>query len=502
LRKRYRANMDVISALLLLLILAALCASGPRRPVHFPPGPAPWPLLGNIRQLYWIARHGQTAAFDALAKQYGPVFGLVLPAGIRLVVIRDLALIKHAFGELAFSGRPDVFTFVYRAFGHKQGLAFGEGPQYMEHRRFTLRHLKEMGFGSSSMEDHIADEYRGLAEVIKPQSGQPIAINGLFDAAIINVIWQMIAGRRFALGDPALREVMGTISEMVSVSGVDVPVNLCPPLRHVAPRWSGFQLAVTHRDKVSAMFSELIRQHVATRKPQAARDFIDDYLEELETPGASARGYCAQNLAVIGMDLFSAGSDTTTHTLAWTLLLLARHPAVQQRLQAELDTAVGRQRLPALSDQPKLPYTQAVIQEVLRFSSLLPHALPHCTSFGAAQLGSYHIPAGTFVFSDLRSVHLDKAHWGDPYQFRPDRFLDADGAYHPGNRVVAFGIGKRHCPAELVARLELLLFTTGLMHQFHVRPVPGDDPFKQESEAKGFVKPPPNVQVIMDWRTD
>ncbi|KAF0299042.1 Methyl farnesoate epoxidase [Amphibalanus amphitrite] len=370
--------MEAVTALLvlLLLLLAGLWALGPSRPANFPPGPRPWSWLGTLPELLLMARLGQTAAFDRLARRYGP----------------------QAFGEPAFTGRPDIFAFIYRAFMKKQGLVFAEGDLWTEHRRFALSHLRQLGFGKRSMERHMADEYRGLSHQLRAAAGRPLPLRGLFDASIINVIWQVIAGRRYALGDGRLAELQATIAELVSVAGVTVPMNVCPPVRHLLPRWSGFQLADNHRRKVADMFAELVREHA---------------------------GHMARR-----------GACSGSWTAPWA--------------------GAGCRSWP---DLPRLPLLRAVIEEVLRRHTVLPHALPHCTSFGAAPLGRYTVPRGAFVYSDLRAVHMDETHWEEPAAFRPDRFLDGQGQFRADERHVAFGVGRRRCPAETVARQELLLFT-------------------------------------------
>ncbi|KAI0056028.1 p450-domain-containing protein [Artomyces pyxidatus] len=62
----------------------------------------------------------------------------------------------------------------------------------------------------------------------------------------------------------------------------------------------------------------------------------------------------------------AAGADTTSISLHWWLLAIILHPETQKRAQAELDTVVGRDRVPAFSDSPRLPYIRAMVKETLR----------------------------------------------------------------------------------------------------------------------------------------
>jgi len=82
---------------------------------------------------------------------------------------------------------------------------------------------------------------------------------------------------------------------------------------------------------------------------------------------------------IIG-DMFSAGSETVKTTLQWATLFAVREPQVQAKVQAELDRVVGRRRLPSLDDLPNLPYTEAVILEVMRRATAVPLGTTHCTS--------------------------------------------------------------------------------------------------------------------------
>ena len=83
---------------------------------------------------------------------------------------------------------------------------------------------------------------------------------------------------------------------------------------------------------------------------------------------------------VIFFTLFPAGTDTSIFTMHWCVGLLVQHPEVQAKVAAELDSVVGRDRLPSLNDRDNLPYTTATLYEVMRYSNLVPLAVPHATS--------------------------------------------------------------------------------------------------------------------------
>jgi cytochrome P450 len=146
---------------------------------------------------------------------------------------------------------------------------------------------------------------------------------------------------------------------------------------------------------------------------------------------------------------------------------MAKNLNIQRKLQDELDKVVGKSRLPALNDRSELPYTQAVINELLRYSSLVPFSLFHKATKDV-QLAGYTIPKDTMMIPNLYAAHFDKKTWKDPENFRPERFINDQGQYEKNDAVMAFSYGKRACLGETLARDELFLFFTSIFQRFTV----------------------------------
>uniref|UniRef100_A0A8C6YIF3 Uncharacterized protein n=1 Tax=Naja naja TaxID=35670 RepID=A0A8C6YIF3_NAJNA len=116
-------------------------------------------------------------------------------------------------------------------------------------------------------------------------------------------------------------------------------------------------------------------------------------------------------------------------------------------------------------DRVKLPYTYAVIHEVLRFKYVLIVGVPR-QSARDVNLYGYHIPKGTLVVTDLNSVLYDPKRWETPEKFNPHHFLDKDGHFITREEFLPFGAGPRVCLGEQMARMELFLFLTILLRSF------------------------------------
>lgn len=102
---------------------------------------------------------------------------------------------------------------------------------------------------------------------------------------------------------------------------------------------------------------------------------------------------------------------------------------------------MGRNKTPCLEDKCKMPYTEAVLHEILRFCNIVPLGIFHATSKDTVVRG-YSIPQGTTVITNLYSVHFDEKYWSNPEVFYPERFLDSSGQFIKKEAFVPFSLGK------------------------------------------------------------
>ncbi|XP_037087557.1 cytochrome P450 2J3-like [Pollicipes pollicipes] len=170
--------------------------------------------------------------------------------------------------------------------------------------------------------------------------------------------------------------------------------------------------------------------------PKSPKDFIDAYLIEMSSTSDSSE-FTELTLYSVLMDLFTASTGTNSVSLEWAMLFLVLYPECQRRARAELAAVVGPGRLVTLEDQPHLPYTQALVAETLRRSSVL--------ALGVLHRATADIPvAGRPGFtSTCYAIHHDVEYWGDPFNFRPERFIH-DGQFQPDTHLVPFSVWPRY----------------------------------------------------------
>ena len=165
---------------------------------------------------------------------------------------------------------------------------------------------------------------------------------------------------------------------------------------------------------------------------------------------------------------------------------MIRHPKILKKLQEEIDSVAGRERLVSDSDLANLPYLRAVVKEVFRLHPATPLSLPRMAA-ESCEIGGYQIPKGATLLVNIWAISRDPNTWHDPLEFRPERFLpggDHAGADVKGTDfdIIPFGAGRRIC-AGLSLGLRMVQFLTAtLVHAFDWELPPGETAEKLDME--------------------
>ncbi|XP_011146847.1 methyl farnesoate epoxidase [Harpegnathos saltator] len=493
--------MIYLTICLFFIIVIFCCIYDCLKPRNYPPGPIWMPLLGCLPMYWWLYSKYQYnyRVFQALSRRYGPILGLKFGKQ-KIVVISTHDLVKQLLLRDEFNGRPDGFLFRMRAFGKRKGVVFTDGETWSQSRRFTMRHLRAFGMGQSIMKQQLTVEAENLVNYLQEMSQRgAVKMDRVFDLAVLNSLWSIFAGHRFEYSDEKLRKVFTSVHEAFRLFNITGGlISQMPFLRFVMPELSGYNDLMRIIRELWSFLDEEIEVHKRELSDSQPGNLIDAFL--LEVDKNKDPNFDRESLLMLCLDLFLAGLKTTSDTLATTFLYLSLYPTWLKLLQTELDRVVGRSRAPTEQDLPFLPMTEAFLAEILRYFIMAPLGIPHRVMKDVA-LNGYNIPKDTIVLFDSHSVHFDEEYWDEPSKFLPQRFLDEEGKFRQNNASIPFGLGKRRCLGEGLARSSMFLFFTYVIHYFdlevshkHERP---------ELQAyDGFTMSPKPYYVKLSMRSD
>ncbi|KZT68336.1 cytochrome P450 [Daedalea quercina L-15889] len=201
-----------------------------------------------------------------------------------------------------------------------------------------------------------------------------------------------------------------------------------------------------------------------------------------------------------------AGSDTTSNSSCAITYHLAANPLVQQKLQRELDEALGSGGDGDDDDEPvatfeqvkRLRYLDAVVNEGLRLHSTSGIGLPRVVPEGGITVCGRFFPEGTTLSVPSYTIHRDRDVWGDDADaFRPERWFERDEkaiqkTFNP------FSFGPRSCVGRNLASMELLIILSSILRRYHFVL---EDPDKKLDTKEGFLRKPVECRVGIKRRT-
>ncbi|XP_019613591.1 PREDICTED: cytochrome P450 2J2-like [Branchiostoma belcheri] len=470
-----RLSFQTILVLSVSFLLAYLFL---RRPRNLPPYPAGWwPFFGHLLAL-GRAPHLKLTAWR---RQYGDVFTVRLGM-TDVVVLNGYKAVKDALVHRSdlFASRPPNYTFDFIT-GFGKGLATARwGHGFKQKKKFTTSALKTLGMkvGKGSVEDKIREEARCLCDKVAEYGGNPFDVEEDLRTTVANVLVSMVIGNRFDYGDERFRELSeAMVGTLVSITAGQL-VSLFPFLRFVPYVNKSYNDTIKYNDNILKLLREEISRHRRDLDRENPRDFIDYCLVEVDNHD-KVDNLTEENVMYFGQELFFGGIDTTFNTLRWSLLYMVLNPDVQRKVQTELDAVVGGTS-PTLSHRSQLPYTEATLAEVQRIRTVVALGLPHATTQQVTVAG-FDVPAGTQVIMNLYSLHVDAVYWPDPEKFDPGRFLNAEGHVMRNlDSFMPFSGGRRVCPGEQLAKMELFLLFSSLLQHFTFKLPEGAPPLSTE----------------------
>ncbi|XP_068172648.1 cytochrome P450 2F5-like [Antennarius striatus] len=476
----------------LLIVLLWLLTQKTRKQPRLPPGPAGLPIVGNLLQL------DKKAPFKTLlefSETFGPVITIHLGLW-RFVILVGYDTVKEALVDQGddFAGRGP-FPFLLRA-TRGYGLAVSNGERWRQLRRFTLTTLRDFGMGRKRMEEWIQEESKHLIARIESTKATSFDPTFFLSCSVSNVICSLVFGQRFSYDDEHFLSLLKIISETLRFgsSPWGQMYNIFPWLMERLP--GRHHKTFANVDVLREFMRKKIHEHQDTLDPNLPRDYIDCFLTRLnQEKHLPTTEFHYDNLVSTVLNLFLAGTETTSSTIRFAINVLMKYPKIQEKMQQEIDTVIGQERCPRMEDRKSLPFTDAVLHEFQRVLDIVPMGIPRY-AFQDIAFRGYTIPKDTVIMPLLYSVLKDEKQWANPWNFNPDNFLDQKGNFKKNPAFLPFSAGKRACVGESLARMEIFIFVVSFLQRFTFSCPGGPDSVDISPEYSSFANLPRRYNII------
>ncbi|XP_039271844.2 cytochrome P450 2E1-like isoform X1 [Styela clava] len=447
------------------------------------PGPWGWPLFGSALQLKPFA---EKTLLNWANQHYGNIFRYKI-FNQDWVVLNGYDAIKEGLltNKSEMSGR--ITGPLFEAIRDNRGLFFIQyGDSWKKWKPFVVKSV------ASVM------SYKFLSEDLKDfiENGESVALGDYLQYRMDQVAFLSCMNKEF----PSNRrmELQKLVSDINAPRFKSkFPILFFTPSLSYFPPFSWFLADESaSRSKLVKRIIALIEEH-RLEKQSHMKDLTCSFFEENPEPDQ----YDLESLALIFMDMISAGSIPVSNQLMWVIIFLLKHRDMMEEVQQELEE--GMKGYGSIWDlykcQEKVPLLKAVIQEAMRLRPIAPGALFHKT-ISDTVVGGYKIPKGVVIYPNLWSVHHDPKYWGpDVEAFRPDRHLDKNGKFVKSDHVIPFSIGDRKCAGKLIAEADIFVFLATIVLRYDVSLDPAYEDVDMSGISSSILKPP-DYKVILARR--
>ncbi|KAL8473628.1 hypothetical protein ACS0TY_030463 [Phlomoides rotata] len=446
-----------------------------------PPGPTPLPLIGSLHLL----GDQPHKSFSRLSKTYGPLMCLRL-GFINTVVVSSTAMAKEVLQkqDLTFSSRniPDAIH------AHDQFKYSVIWLPVAARWRGLRKALNSNIFSGSRLDANQHLRSRKVQELISycqksSQSGDAVDVGRAAFRTSLNLLSNTIFSKD--LTDPysdSAKEFKDLVWNIMVEAGKPNLVDFFPFLQKIDPQGIRRRMTV-HFGKVIELFSGLISERLQKGKQQnnAGNDVIDVLLTTSnESPDEMDRTHIER----MCLDLFVAGTDTTSSTLEWAMAEALRNPETMNRAKAELEQAVGKGKIIDEADISRLPYLRCMVKETLRIHPPVPFLIPRRVDQDV-EVAGFTVPKNSQVFVNAWSIGRDPEIWENPLDFKPERFLESEIDMRGRDfELIPFGAGRRICPGLPLAVRMVPVMLGSLLNSFDWKLAGGIAPKELDMEEK------------------
>lgn len=446
---------------------------------HFP-HPKRSPIVGNLFQ---VELNRPEFRFIEWSKQLGDVFSLQL-LGKSVLVLNSYECIHEALVKKGdqFAGRPQDYSFRvgFLTYNFQDIIYSNPCPIWHTLRKICHSNIKMFGTGMQRIEDINITITQAMLTQFQAMKGKSFDPKEIVFNSIMNAITMLLMERKYETTDEIFRrmvELEQLAAASMSASGKGLELDLLPWLRFFGnSTYKSMKELKENRDVIWDLLKEDLMS-AETGKctniyENTNQGLIGTLFREFSVAKNTQNQLKEHHLKMASMDMLSAGITTTFNTFYAYLNIISQHPNIQSKLSQEVDTIVEPNQRVSLKHKKDMPFTQATLLELLRYTTVVPLSVPHCT-LSSTSIGNKVVPPGVTVLANIWALHHDERFWDEPYKFKPERFLDDEGqlldsSHDNRHHLMPFSAGPRVCLGEVLAMARLFLFIASVAQQFTI----------------------------------
>ncbi|GER27580.1 cytochrome P450 92B1 [Striga asiatica] len=467
-----------------------------------PPGPKPWPVIGNLH----LISHIPHQSLHSLSQKYGEI--MLLKFGTFPVIVASSPEMAKQFlktHDAVFASRPPLSAGKYISFNYSDVGFAPYGPEWQQARKIFTSEI----FNAKSLESTEkirAEESSNLISRLFSLSGEPVVLRGHLMRYTLLIVCRMVFNDfnepSNEKGVEELDELLGLLNEWFLLSGVYNNIGDWVPWLDFLDLQGYVKRMKALNRKLDRFLSYVIDGRKARKMgddQRTLKDVVDVLLQLSENPNLDVK-MTNDRVKALVQNLLVGGSDTSATVVEWTILELLKHPHAIEKARDELNRVIGRNRWVNEYDFSKLPYVEAIIMESLRLHPISTPLVPHY-ALKDCKVKGYDISKGTTVLINTWSIGRDPQAWAAPEEFSPERFLGKEVDLLGGDFVLfPFGSGRRRCPGYNLGLKMVRTTLANLLHGFDLRLIEGtsleDMCMEEEYGLSTHLKIP--ISIIME----
>ncbi|KAK3225653.1 hypothetical protein Dsin_005515 [Dipteronia sinensis] len=416
--------------------------------INLPPSPPKLPIIGNLHQLGTLPHR----SLRALADKYGPLMLLRLGGSSSTLVVSSAEMASDLVKthDIVFSNRPKTTATNIFLYGCRD-VAFAPYGEYWRHARkicvlelLSMKRVQSFTYVREEEVEILLNKIR-----LSCFDGGIVDLTVMLEAVVNTVVARCVLGRKAEEENGPGK--FGVLSRRATLLMTAICFgDVFPSLAWLDVVTGYIGRINTTFKAIDALFDQVIEEHRTSIGDDVddqfdKKDFVHILLQ-LQKDGMFEIDLTQNDIKAILMDMFVAGTDTTSTTLEWSMAELVRHPNIMKKAQEEVRSVMKNKLKMDMNDMNEMNYLKCVIKETLRLHPPIPLLLPRETST-ITKLGGYDIPEKTRVFVNAWAIQRDPKLWDRPEEFIPERHVNNPIDYKGLDfHLIPFGVGRRGCP--------------------------------------------------------